>query len=145
MSILMDCLSPEMGGRGASLSQYSGHWAGEVASGLGWPLPAWNFHTSSDLRVKVIRAPVFSACHAWAETPPWEWRLGEEGHSWPLSHIYQEFSVCNSEWEGIKNASNLCLRVKYCISWLRVQERRSPIFLAILMWNAVPVKRCWVW
>lgn len=89
---------------------------------------------------------VFSVCLSWhgISTSAVSWSKGDQNlwtqpavPGWCLFPVsggwgkewHQEFSLCSSEWEGMRNPGSLSLGVRYGIPRLGVQERESPIFL----------------
>lgn len=72
---------------------------------------------------------------------PYEWGLGREREPWPLSHPYQEFSLCNMDLEEMRVTDGLSLLERDCIPWLMRGE--GLVFLAITAQKEMSIKLSW--
>lgn len=53
----------------------------------------------------------------------------------PFDCTRQEFSLFNSELEGMRNSSGLSLQVRYGNCWLGAEKRGSPSFSHQVEWE----------
>lgn len=63
----------------------------------------------------------------------------------PLGCTGQEFGLCNSGLEGMRNAVDLPLPRSYCLPFLGAERRGRHLFLVTTIWRRVSLTgNCWV-